>query len=342
MRSLLYLYLFYFTLTGFSQKSNHVIDSLFNSHFTNGTFNGAVLVVKKNNVIYNKAFGYVDNSKSSRLSVDSKFIIGSIYKEFPAVAIMQLVENNKLTVDETIHKILPELPEWRTKITVKHLLQYSSGLPKVNWRHYFSNQIIPTDESLFKDIKNVNKLEFVPGSDYLYTNMSPILLMEIVERISKLSFHEYLKKNILQPHQIEDIEVKEQFPFQNKKNMAIAFNKDFKEDPYKIAVKNLLICSNTNGLYTWLKKLDNFEIISKESMLFLSQKANNNDHTQAPLGSCSWKKNNIEIHQHHGSSGNYECLVTRDKTKDTFIIILTNQKNRNLSILTQKINELIE
>ncbi len=337
MKSVLHLCLLCFITIGFSQKTNHDIDSLFNAYFTKGTFNGTALVVKDNQIIYRKALGYAVSNKKTQLSVNSKFLIGSIYKEFPAVAIMQLVEKNKLTVDETIHKILPELPEWSTKVTIKHLLQYSSGLPKINWRHYFSNKIIPTDESLFEDIKNVSELNFAPGSDYLYTNMSPILLIKVIEKITALSFEDYLMKHILQPHQIKGIKIKNQFPFLDKKNMAMPFNKDFKDDPYKVAVKNELISSNANGLYLWLKKLSNFEIISKKSLQFLSQKANKETHTQAPLGSCSWKNNDIDIHHHHGSSGNYECLVTRDKTNNIFIILLTNQKNRNLFEITNKI-----
>ncbi|SNR17421.1 serine hydrolase domain-containing protein [Tenacibaculum jejuense] len=337
MRPLFFLYIFCFSITGFSQRTDHAIDSLFNSYFTNGTFNGSALVIKDNQIIYQKALGYATSNKQTQLSIHSKFLMGSIYKEFPAVAIMQLVENNKLTINQSIHKILPELPQWSAKITIKHLLQYSSGLPKVNWKHYFSNQIIPTDKSLFEDIKNVSKLKFTPGSDYLYTNMSPVLLIKIIEKVTKLSFEEYLTKNMLNPYQIEGIKIKDQFPFLDKENMAMPFNKDFKDDPYKVAIKNELISSNVNGLYLWLKKLDDFEIISKESMRFLSQKANKETHTQAPLGSCSWKNNDINIHHHHGSSGNFECLVTRDKTNNIFVILLTNQKNRNLFEITNKI-----
>ena len=108
------------------------IDIFLQEQFKDGKLNGNVLVVKDGKKIYEKSFGYADGSKKTLLDENYRFNIGSIYKEFPAVAIMQLKEKNLLRTDDKISKYLTGLPEWSEKVSIKNLLQYSSGLPTID------------------------------------------------------------------------------------------------------------------------------------------------------------------------------------------------------------------
>ncbi len=119
--------------------------------------------------LYEKSFGYTDGSQNTILNKDYRFNIGSTYKEFPAVSIMQLKEKNQINLEDKISKYISGLPNWSEKISIQNLLQYSSGLPTIGWDVYFSKGINVNDNHIIEEIKSVKNLESEPGSDYLYS-----------------------------------------------------------------------------------------------------------------------------------------------------------------------------
>ncbi|MCV6631159.1 MAG: beta-lactamase family protein [Flavobacteriaceae bacterium] len=321
-----------------TKQINQFVSDLHNK----GKFNGNILVVKNNQTIFKKSFGY-SNGLKERLSEDFKFGIGSIYKEFPAVAIMQLSEQGKLHLNDNISKYLPYLPKWANTVTVKNLLQYSSGLPKVNFGKYFSTNTAIQSENIFNDIKSIENLEFEPGANYIYSNNNPFLLIKIVESISGLAFDTYAKEHLFSPFNLNNTVFKKQYPYTDMSKMAMPINADFKKDPYKINVPSMLLTSTTEDLYNWIKNLHNFKIINSESLHFLTQTANlDNKAMQAPLGDCTLKDRKITTHSHHGSAGNYECLIERDNLNDVTIVILTNQKHGNVFDISKKISKIVD
>jgi CubicO group peptidase (beta-lactamase class C family) len=93
-------------------------------------FNGAVLVVENGGVIYKNAFGYANFEWKTRNTTDTSFIVGSITKTFTAVLAMQLVEEGKIDLDDTINDYLPDYPEAQGgRVTIRHLLSNMSGIP---------------------------------------------------------------------------------------------------------------------------------------------------------------------------------------------------------------------
>ncbi len=99
--------------------------------YERGLFNGNVLVAKKGKIIYQKSFGFTDETKKTPLTKNSILNFGSIAKEFNAVAIMMLVERGKLNLDESISKYNLDLPKWSEKVTTRHLINYASGIPRI-------------------------------------------------------------------------------------------------------------------------------------------------------------------------------------------------------------------
>ncbi len=316
------------------------IETYLSQLYEAGKLNGNVLVAKNDEVIYERSFGYADPAKNRLLTNEHRFNIGSIYKEFPAVCILQLKERGMLSLDDRLREFFPGLPAWAEEISVTHLLRYSSGLPRISWNTYFGQGINVTEEHIMADLEGIETLEFAPGSGYLYTNYSPILLIKIVEKVSGKTFNEYLKENIFTPYQITSLVLKEQFPYQDTTLMAIPFNEEFQPDGYKIKVPYLLLSATTRDMYQWLKELHAFKILTKESVQFLSQDAGTGDDLQSPLGHCQWENEQVIEHSHHGSSGSYECLVTYWPQEELKIIILTNQKHRNLREISGRIKEM--
>ena len=326
----------------FGQATNDKIDSYLNQLHTKGELNGNVLVIKDGKTLYEKSFGYADGEKSMLLTKNYRFNIGSVYKEFPAVSIMQLQEKNLIQLDDKISKYLTELPKWSEKVTVKQLLQYSSGLPTIGWNSYFSQGINVTDAHILNEIQNIENLEFEPGTDYLYSNMNPVLLIKIVEHVSKSSFKDYLQENIFNPFELNGIVLKEQYPYVDKTLMANPFNVDFEEDNYNISVESLLFNATASDLAIWFEQLGDFKVVSEQSVKKLSEIAKVGENAQSPLGNCEWEKNKIIEHTHHGSSGNYECLIRRFKQDGITIVILTNQKHGNVYDISNTIYEILK
>ena len=317
------------------------IDDFLNLTHQKGKLNGSVLVVKDDKTIYEHSFGYADGSKITLLSKSHRFNIGSVYKEFPAVAIMQLKEANKLQLDDKIDQYIYNLPNWSSEVSIKHLLQYSSGLPTINWNSFFSNNINATDNDILENLSKIKTLEFKTGTNYLYTNHSPILLMKIVEVITKMKFKEYANTHLFEPFGLKNTVIKEAYPYKNKELMAIPFNENFEEDNYQLSVSSVLFCSTTRDMSNWFSNLDAFKILKKESLKFLSETVKNGNNIQSPLGMGQWNKAKIIEHSHHGTTANYECIVRRFKQENLSITILTNQKNSNVYELSERIVKIV-
>ena len=95
----------------FGCQNNKQIDTYLSELHHQGKLNGNVLVLKNGKTLYEKSFGYTDGSKSKLLNKDYRFNIGSVYKEFPAVAIMQLQEQNRIQLDDKVSKYITDLPK---------------------------------------------------------------------------------------------------------------------------------------------------------------------------------------------------------------------------------------
>lgn len=306
-----------------------------------GKLNGTVLVMKNDSLFYEGSFGNADASGTEKLTQDHRFNIGSIYKEFPAVAIMQLQEQGKLQLDDKLSRYVSGLPEWSHRVSIKNLLQYTSGLPKMKFDEHFDKGIIVTDQVIWNDLQNVEELEFEPGRGYTYTNYSPMLLIKIIESISKQGFPAYVSENLFEPYGLHKAKINFQYPYLDRSFMAIPFDENLEEDKYNIKINWILFSATTTDLYAWFKHLDSFKIISKESVKFLSEEANSGRNIQAPIGYCDWDKGDIQEHIHHGSSASYEGLVQHYKKDGLMIILLTNQKQGNLFDIADTIYDLV-
>ncbi len=332
-----------FIVTFFSCKKYSSIDSFLQEKAQKGKFNGNVLVVKNGETIYENSFGFSDGSKSIKLTNQFRFDLGSVYKEFPAVSIMQLQEKGLLHIDDTIDIYLKDLPNWSSEITIKNLLQYTSGLPKVSWDKYFGKGESVTDQKLKNDLLNLEELEFKPGSDYLYTNYSPILLGQIVASITKQPFSEYVKENLFLPFGLKSAIIHPKVPYSDRSLMAIPFDENYKEDAYKATISGVIFSLSAKDLQNWITNLHAFKIIKKESLKFLSEKADFWGNIQSPLGNVTWKNGRIKEHWHHGEAGNFECVVKRFYDgKDVLIIIVqANRKRKNVIDISDEIKSIL-
>lgn len=165
-------------------------------------FNGSVLVAKGDQVIFSKGYGDAAIEYGIPVRPETKFRIGSITKQFTAMAVMQLVEEGKIDLENSIVDYLPDYPQAPgQQITIHHLLTHSSGIPSYTgmteiMKHRGSMEEAPED--FIKHFWD-KELEFEPGSKFKYNNSGYYLLGMIIEKVSNMPYDEYLKKHIFEP-----------------------------------------------------------------------------------------------------------------------------------------------
>ncbi|RYU96779.1 serine hydrolase domain-containing protein [Emticicia agri] len=204
MKKLFIITVIYFTAFANTQAqstTNQKLDSLFTQITKNGDFNGGILVADKGKIIYQKGLGYADFANKIPNEADSRFNLASISKTFTSVAILQLKEKKKLKLEDAFVKYFPDFPF--PTITIKHLLSHTSGLPDLELYESVVNakpDSIIRNQAIIPILKNWNqKLYFQPGDKWKYCNTNYALLALLVEKVSKMSFKNYLSKNIFEP-----------------------------------------------------------------------------------------------------------------------------------------------
>lgn len=317
------------TVKYLSETTINQIDTLMEVSYKRGLFNGNILVAQGNNIIYQNEFGYSDASRSKKLSRNSIFNIGSIAKEFNAVAIMILKERGLLHLEDKLSTFDLQLPNWSNKVTIKHLLQYSSGLPKVKWNS------VKNDKDIYTDIKNIDNLIFEPGSDYLYSNNNVFLQRRIVEKISGMSFNDFIQENILIPSKMSDAIID---ATSKNAQLVTSFNNDLVNDSFGDIEFSGWVFPSISDMFNWVNSLHSGRIISKESLMLLFDSFSKN--SESALGKGVFKNNELMIYQHHGSSFNYESLIHYNLKEDVMVILMTNNKNLKLRNIAEAIENI--
>ena len=199
------LLLFFFMLLTFSlnaQDKAGMIDNLISEYSTLGMFNGSVLVADKGKVIFEKGYGYADMEWNIPNTVDTKFELGSITKQFTAALILQLVEQGKLRLDNKISDILTWYPAKNgTRITIHQLLTHTSGIPNyTDFPGFVDKRAFEkmTPRELINTFSE-KPLDFEPGSQFYYSNSGYIVLGAIIEQITGKSYKDVLEEKILKP-----------------------------------------------------------------------------------------------------------------------------------------------
>ena len=165
----------------------------------NGRFNGSVLICKNDSVIYSSAYGLANRELSKPNNDSTTYLIGSITKPFTAMAVLLLEQDGKLNLNNKLSDYFPVFPK-SDSVTIEMLLTHSSGIRDY---HYLPDwiEISKLDKTPEYTIERVAELsyDFEPGTNFKYTNSGYILLGLIIEKVSGLSFEEYVKTKIIEP-----------------------------------------------------------------------------------------------------------------------------------------------
>jgi len=314
-----------------------IVDAYFN-HLTKEYYPGAaVLISKEGRILYQKAYGYANLENDVPFKTDAKFRIGSVTKQFTSAAILKLQEKGLLNVNDTVSKYIPELPR-SSEVTIHHLLTHTSGLQE-SWDEelYIS---IPAEFKTNDIIREIKKLKynFNPGESWGYSNMGYMVLSIIIERVSGLTYFNFLRENFFDQlgmintgnPQRNDI-----FSYELLKNEVSGY---YYENSKIYRVFSLdrskgagALYSTLEDLFRWNEAVFNNNVLSPGNLKVAFTPVQSTDGSPGKYGlyyGCGWfidKFNGFKRVHHGGAIGGYECYLNRYVDKNMSIIVFVNR-----------------
>ncbi|WP_332875911.1 serine hydrolase [Massilia sp. S19_KUP03_FR1] len=185
--------------------SSAQIDAAIGQYYKPNEPGAVVLVAKDGKTIFRKAYGLADAAKGTPMTPDMQLRLGSITKQFTSTAILLLVDEGKIKLDDDITRFLPDYPARGKRITVENLLNHTSGIASYTSQPDFEARMTEdvSVAAMIDRFKNL-PLDFDPGSAYRYSNSGYFLLGAIIEKVSGQSYADFLEQRIFKPLGMND------------------------------------------------------------------------------------------------------------------------------------------
>ncbi|HVF67273.1 MAG TPA: serine hydrolase [Pyrinomonadaceae bacterium] len=189
-----------FAQTADDAATAKAIDKLVSKAYPADGPGASVIVIKEGRTLLRKGYGMADVELGVKVEPDMVFRLGSITKQFTAVAILMLAEQGKLSLADDVTKFFPDYPSKGRVVTVEHLLTHTSGIKSYTsmpaWRSMWRKDM--TVAELIDLFKN-EPADFEPGAQWSYNNSGYILLGAIIEKVSGVTYEQFLQKNVFDP-----------------------------------------------------------------------------------------------------------------------------------------------
>jgi CubicO group peptidase (beta-lactamase class C family) len=337
----------------FGQDRIQKIDSLLNSLYSKEKINGNFLIAEKGKVIYSHSFGLANETTKNKLNENSIFELASCSKQFTAMAIMILKEKGKLSLDDKITKYIPELSNYNG-ITIRNLLNHTGGLPDYMelMDSLFDKSKIANNKDIIQIFSKYQpKILFEPNTKYEYSNTGYALLASIIEKVSGLTYADYLSKTIFKP-----LKMKNTFVYTRRlspkkiDNYALGYvysdslKKYFLPDELKETnmviwldgvVGDGTVNSTINDLLKWDRALYTNKLLTQEGVKEVFEVATLKDESKTKYGFGWGIEDNADfgiITSHSGGWPGYVTFIERHITNDKTIIILQNHDNVSIPV----------
>lgn len=231
-------------------------------------FSGTVLVCKEEEVLLKKGYGYENVQYGIKNGVNTKYKIGSYTKQFIAVAILKLYEEQKLKLKDKINIYIPEYKH-SACITIHNLLSHTSGIPEhTNFKEYRISETITFNTII--DRLNGRDLDFMPGERGDYSNSNYVLLCKIVEIVSGMDIETFLKKYLFEPLELHNTGISRNEDIIPKLSQGYSFSGQgiINADYYDMsgAYGSGFLYSNVEDVLKWIRALLSGKIINHETL----------------------------------------------------------------------------
>lgn len=314
-----------------SERIEAAMDKIFHNY--DGKVPGAAVSVSKNGEpVLVKSYGLANLETGEPVQSVTNFRLASVTKQFTAMCIMILKEKGRLSYDNSLRDLLPELPQYTESITIRQMLQHTSGI-----RDY--DDFIPADyqgQLVDNDVLNMlveqDSTYFPPGSEYRYSNSAYVLLGLIIERLSGVPFSEFMDWEIFKPLSIEGsvLPVNNVTSIENRaygyanKHDGFVFND---QSSGSLLLGDGGVYSNVGDLVKWDKSLYSDRLVSRDSLLeaFTRGMLLDGEETNYGYGWHISEFEGVKLLYHGGSTAGFRNLFIRAPDLGVSMIILTNR-----------------
>lgn len=343
-KQILSLFIFMiFVLTGTAQSVEKQLDQLLSAEYKAGEPGVAALIAKDGKVIYRKAFGHADLELNVPMTPENVFELGSITKQFTAVAILMLQEQGKLKLDDDITKFIPDYPVKGKKITVHQLLNHTSGIRSYtdmeNFQKLARTDMAPLE--LINVFKN-EPIDFDSGEKWNYNNSGYILLGYIIEKVSGQTYASFIENNIFK-------KLGMLHSYYGSKSAIIpnrAHGYQTVKDGYEIADYLSMtlpyaagsLMSTVDDMLLWSQAIHNNTLITEASKqkAFTNYTLNNGKPDYYGYGWQPNEVNGVAVVEHGGGIFGFTTMGIYAPAENLYAIVLTNCSGKSPTPVTIK------
>jgi CubicO group peptidase (beta-lactamase class C family) len=315
-----------------AQSLESTIDNIISENYSGEKPGATALVYKDGKTLYRNAVGMANLELGVAMKPENVIEIGSITKQFTAVAILMLEEQGKLSVDDEISKFIPDYPAKGKKITIHQLLNHTSGIKSYTSMQSFMSlarqDMTPT--ALIDHFKN-EEMDFDPGEEWSYNNSGYIILGHIIEVASKKTYSEFIEDNIFIPLGMKS-------SYYGSKTALIP-NRAMGYSPVQNGWRNAdyisltlpyaagSIMSTVDDMLVWHKAIHANTLITSDSKnkAFTNTKLNNGDPTNYGYGWMINEINGTSSIEHGGGIFGYTTSGIYIPSENLYVIVLTNR-----------------
>ena len=338
------------------------LDIMMNERISADEPGAAVLVMYGDSVIFEKGYGLADLNTKAPIDANTFFNIASMSKKFTAVAIMQLVEQGKLSLDDAVSKYYPEyMSSMWGKIKIHHLLSHGSGVPDKRGYIPLEERIMGEDSLAMRYLSELDTLNFEPGQGYEYMNPTYVMLGDIVTRVTGQDFTQYACENIFRPSGME----KTMYYFPNCDsiipNASHGYELDsagvYKECDY--GEETFFATRPDGGVYTSVAEYSNWmreqtkmraglsKVLSSESLALAQTAKNHIEDNPAYIDYCyGWivesKDGQPWVVYHFGGNGGYRTWGAYYPQKNVYVMVFANRADFNTQLFKDQFEKLLK
>jgi len=318
----------------------------------------AIMVLRNDQILFEHGYGVTDLKTLHKIDPHTNFRLASVTKQFTAMAIMLLVHDGKLRYDEPLTDIFPDFPDYGRAITVRNLLNHTSGLRDYEDLMPPLDPNVPVERQQIQDagvlalLERQNSTKFPPGTKWEYSNSGYVVLGLIVEKVSAQSFPDFLRHRIFAPlemsHTIAYVRGKNEVP--NRAFGHSLENASWKQTDQSSTSATLGdggVYSSLDDLKKWDRALANPTLLRQSEMQAALTAVNvpgvvGPDNTPAQYG-FGWFLNAHNGHRrmwHYGETEGFRTTIQRFTDDHLTIVLLSNRADLNPSELALKIADL--
>ena len=296
----------------------------------------AVGVATNGKPVLAKGYGMADLEHDIKITPDSLFEAGSVSKQFTAAAVMLVARDGKLSIDDQVSKYIPELPDYGSPLTIRHMLNHTSGLR--DWGNVAGiagwprTTRVHTQGHMLDIVSRQRALNFTPGTQWSYSNTGFNLAAMIVARASNWTFPEFTRTRLFTPLGMTHTSWRDDYT-RIEKGRAIAYRENpdgyHTDMPFEDVYGNGGLLTTVGDLLKWNEHYDS-PVAADAAMLAEQQKAGHfndgREHGYA-LGLFVGTYKGLREVDHSGSTAGYQAFLTRFPDQHVSVAVLCNTAN---------------